>query len=178
MGSHEVIFELRSRATGRKNSEVRFHRWLFAGQRIKSQHALNIVDAPGGLSGAHGYYDNTTGQIQLNKADIEALESSLGGKSTDEEKLQSLLPTYMTLLHETVHYGDYLDGLRQDGGEPGVDFELEVWGIKGKNDDGSTFTVARFFPEKYQDKQTLINSINEYLNNGQKDILPTVPKKE
>ena len=50
---------------------------------------------------------------------------------------------------------------------------LENW-----YDDGSTFTVARFFPEKYQDKQTLINSINEYLNNGQKDILPTVPKKE
>ncbi|MCO6489572.1 MAG: hypothetical protein J5I98_14195, partial [Phaeodactylibacter sp.] len=43
LGSHEAIFSPRSGATGRKNGEVRFHRWPFAGQRIKSQHALRVV---------------------------------------------------------------------------------------------------------------------------------------
>lgn len=32
----------------------------------------------------------------------------------------------MTITHETTHYGDYLDGSRQDGGEPGYSFENDV----------------------------------------------------
>ena len=39
-GSHESHFELHSSAMGRKNGEVRFRRWSFAGQRVNSQQAL------------------------------------------------------------------------------------------------------------------------------------------
>ncbi|PHN00804.1 DUF6443 domain-containing protein [Flavilitoribacter nigricans] len=135
-----------------------------------------VVSDPGGFSGAHGYYYD--GQIQLSTKDIEALEAVLAGDGSNLEKLQALLPTYMTLLHETVHYGDYLDGLRQDGGEPGVEFEIDVWGLKGENDDGTKWNAARFFPDEYEDVQGLINAINEFLNSGRSDLLPTVPKNE
>jgi hypothetical protein len=137
-----------------------------------------IVDSPGGRLSAHGFFDHTANQIHLKKSDIDALEAALSGDGPTSEKLQSLLPTYMTLLHETVHYGDYLDGLRQDGGEPGVDFEIDVWGKKGKEADGTQFTVARFFPDKYKDKKSLVNAINEYLNSNRSDLLPTVPKNK
>ena len=50
----------------------------------------------------------------------------------------------MTLLHETTHYGDYLDGLRQDGGEPGEDFEDDVWRNKTVEVDGEKIPNVRY----------------------------------
>ncbi|MFT7056908.1 MAG: hypothetical protein ACJAR3_002554 [Roseivirga sp.] len=95
---------------------------------------INIVDSPGGLSGAHGYYargssnalEKVEGTISLRTSDIDALEAILGGDGSEVEKLTALTNSYMTLLHETVHYGDYLDASRQDGGEPGLMFEFDV----------------------------------------------------
>lgn len=136
-----------------------------------------IVEDPGGLSVSHGYYDNRDNQIQLDIADIEKLEAALSGSGTDKEKLQSLTLTYMTLLHETVHYGDYLDGLRQDGGEPGLDFEMSVW-TEEINIDGEMISRYRFFPDKYEDTQSLIDAINQYLNSNEPGMIPTLPANE
>jgi hypothetical protein len=82
----------------------------------------------------------------------------------------------MTLLHETVHYGDYLDNIKQEGKEPGFEFEIGVWGRKIKNDDGSEVMVMRFFPDKYEDTQSLINAINQWLNSDASELLPTIPE--
>jgi RHS repeat-associated protein len=150
---------------------------------------INIVDAPGGLSGAHGYYsrgssnalEKVEGTISLNVADIDALEAALAGDGSDMEKLTALTNTYMTLLHETVHYGDYLDGSRQDGGEPGDAFEIDVWSDKVLNDDGSiykdetgnTYPAVRFLSSHYDSPEQMLEMVRQYLNS---DKLPAVPE--
>lgn len=85
----------------------------------------------------YGYQTNQSGDIQLKKSVLDNFENILAGNGSNIEKLAALTPVYMTLFHETVRYGDYLDGLRQYGGEPRVDFELDIWGIKGKEEDGT-----------------------------------------
>jgi hypothetical protein len=104
---------------------------------------------------------------------MEHLESVLSGNSSHASKLEALLPVYMTLLHETVHYGDYLDGLRQDGGEPGNAFEFDVWLSRDYNIDGKSFKAPYMIDDKYEPSNAR-KIINE--KKGQ-DVLPTVPNK-
>jgi hypothetical protein len=95
------------------------------------------------------------------------------GKSSYATKLEALLPVYMTLLHETVHYGDYLDGLRQVGGEPGVDFEFDVWLSRDYNIDGQSFKAPYMIDDKYEPSNAR-KIINEKKGH---DVLPTVQNK-
>ena len=131
-------------------------------------------DNPGDMSGANGFYDSTTGEIQLSTARLDHLEAVLSSDASDEDKFKALLPVYMTLLHETVHYGDYLDGLRQDGGEPGNEFESDVWMSKRVEADGETFDVFYFFGDKYNP-----NDVQEIIDEKKdQNVFPTVPKNE
>jgi hypothetical protein len=47
-----------------------------------------------------------------------------------DDRQAMLLGIYSTILHETVHYGDYLDGIGFDDHEPGVAFVQDVLSIK------------------------------------------------
>lgn len=132
---------------------------------------------PGGMTGASGYYDSRETQIQLNSQNLSALEAVLSNpNSTYEEKLAALLPVYMTLLHETTHYGDYLDGRRQDGGEPGFSFEYDVWLSKTVNIDGEEINVMYFFGDKYNSEE--VQQIIEEKGNSQEGqgTFPTIPE--
>ena len=130
-------------------------------------------DSPGGLSGADGFYNSTTGQIQLSTARLDHLEEVLKSDASDFDKLKALLPLYMTLLHETVHYGDYLDGLRQDGGEPGIQFEDDVWLSRKVEADGQTIDVIYFFETSKYDPESTQKIIDEKRN---ENVFPTPPK--
>lgn len=135
-----------------------------------------IRDNPGGMEGANGYYNFSTGQIELSSKRITDLEIVLASDASDEIKLKSLLAVYMTLLHETVHYGDYLDKVRQDGGEPGVDFEIDVWQGKEINIGDEVLFVQYFSGDKYNpiDIQEIIDEKRK-TEEGMK-TLPTLPK--
>jgi len=88
---------------------------------------------------ANGYYDAKEKKIYLQEDRIKFLESVLNSNESNDYKTRVLSAVFMTLTHETTHYGDYLDGLRQDGGEPGIDFENDVWFFKsyGPDKDGN-----------------------------------------
>lgn len=83
---------------------------------------------PGGVAGGNGYYNEKTNTIELNTSNLTTVEAILASDASVEEKQKALYKISSTLLHETVHYGDYLDGIKQDTQEPGVTFEREVWG--------------------------------------------------
>lgn len=78
----------------------------------------------------------------------------------------------MTLLHETTHWGDYLDR-KQTPGDVGWDFEYDVWLSREYNIDGQIFKAPYMIEDKY-DPMNARTIINE--KSGQ-DVLPTVPKK-
>jgi RHS repeat-associated protein len=142
---------------------------------------INIVDAPGGSAYAEGYYDNGKKEIQLRKSRLDDLEKVLQSDAPESEKLEALLSVYMTLLHETVHYGDYLDGIQQGGPEPGIDFEDEAWltnEVDVENDNGSKerIRVVYFFGKKYTVDMRMVIG-NRYETEEGRKTLPTVPEK-
>ena len=144
----------------------------------KSGPMIVLKENPGGMEGANGYYNSSTGQIELSKSRIDALEKVLSSEASQEAKLKALSAVYMTVLHETTHYGDYLDGIRQNGGEPGNDFENNVW--QGKNVDiggGEKIQVQYFMGDKYNptDMQQIIDEKGK-TPEGQKTF-PTIPSK-
>jgi RHS repeat-associated protein len=129
------------------------------------------------MNGASGFYNASTGQIELNKGNLDALEKILSSDASHDVKLNALSAVYMTLLHETTHYGDYLDGIRQDGGEPGVDFEYDVWQGKTVEVDGEKFTVRYVTGAKNSDDIQMIMDEKMKTEEGRKTF-PTVPVKE
>jgi hypothetical protein len=91
----------------------------------------------------------------------------------------NLLCRYQTLLHETTHYGDYLDGRRQDGGEPGVDFENDVWQNKEVQTDDGVILVHYFLGyDKYDPKDIQLIIEEKTKTEEGKKTFPTVPEKK
>ena len=142
---------------------------------------LIAVDNPGGLIGetVHGKFHDNTNTIELKNSDLKKVEAILKDpEATFEDKQKALLPFYQTLLHETTHYGDYLDGQQQDGknSEPGGSFEDAVWNWYT---DLKTLGVQFLFPE---DKYTLEGTNKRYQEakktKERSDTLPTPPKSE
>ncbi len=99
---------------------------------------IKVVNQPGENSGgieslmpgALGYYDRETNTIEISKEIADQLESM----TSQEDILAALYQIFETVCHETVHYGDYLDGKRQHendasgfGGEPGKAFAVDVF---------------------------------------------------
>jgi len=130
-------------------------------------------------TGTYGYYSSATNTIHLSKNFADKVEAILAGDGSDEEKQAALYEFYATTTHETVHYGDYLDGQRQDsddpsgfGGEPGAAFMQDIFESKDVKIEGETYRVNQ--GSVHGDSKELINMQKEQ---GQTEVLPTLPKK-
>jgi RHS repeat-associated protein len=117
-------------------------------------------------------YENNT--IKINKKYADKVEKILQGNGSDQEKLYALYGFYATLTHETVHYGDYLDGARQDGGEPGEEFEIEVFQSKDVEINGKTYRQNQIINAQSNGEEL----VNMQIKEGKEDVLPTIPKKK
>jgi RHS repeat-associated protein len=130
---------------------------------------LKFRSDPGGVEGANGYYDMQNESIQLNTSKLDGIEKMLGSDvATDSDKEGSLLGGFMLILHETAHHGDWMDGLRQEGGEPGYQLENEIWWY---DDNGNYYSIkgdgTKFDPQAQQE------ILREKKDNG---VTPTLPK--
>ncbi len=132
---------------------------------------LKFKSDPGGVEGANGYYDMQSKSIELNTSRLDEIEKMLNSdKSSNSDKEESLLGGFMLILHETAHHGDYMDGLRQENGEPGNQLENEIWLL----DENDNWYIRKGDGSKF-DPQTQKEIIKEKKNQG---VIPTVPKEE
>jgi len=144
---------------------------------------LIIVDNPGFdgdgwmLMGANGYYNYSTNTIQISTRLVNQFENS-----ASENMQAGLFGIYVTLLHETVHYGDYLDGLRQTsrdksgfGSEPGLFFQWEVFYSRKVKYGNDVYNGAQ---TQYDHSQ--IDGAHELIKlnvlEGKSDVIPTLPE--
>ena len=129
-----------------------------------------ISDAPDGNPAVLGYYRHETNTIYINTKLVVQLKNA-----SNKDKQAALYGLYVTLMHETVHYGDYLDG-QQTPGEIGVDFAQEVFTSQDGQADGKTVHAydgldVHDIPQAKKQMQ-----INE--NDCKGELNPTVPKDE
>ena len=136
-----------------------------------------IRDNPGGISGANGFYNPLTKTIELSTDLAKQLENA-----SDEDKQAALFGLFTTLTHETVHYRDYLDGLRQSsddpsgfGGEPGSAFVSDVFDSKTVDVDGEKVGVPQGHNSANIDDAKKMIQLNK--DEGKSDIILTVPSK-
>jgi hypothetical protein len=130
-----------------------------------------IVDSPGSdYKSAAGHYNSQTNTIEINSTLAEMLEKS-------EDKQAALTSLYATLLHETVHYGDFYpdaSGSQSTGQseDPGDKFGEEIFGGKvfDVNEDNTAI-----------DMNKTLKVANDVINKKevmeQQNDLPTVPKE-
>jgi hypothetical protein len=131
-------------------------------------------------TGFYGRYDESTSTINISKGFADKVESILQGEGSEEEKLAALYEFFAITTHETVHYGDYLDKMRQDaddpsgfGGEPGAAFMQDVFESKDITTEGETYRVWQ--GSVHGESKELIKMQKEQ---GGNDVIPTLPKKD
>jgi hypothetical protein len=130
------------------------------------------VDVEEGI-GIFGKYDEFSNTISISKQLADKVESILSGNGSEEEKLAALYEFYATLLHETVHYGDELDGERMEGADVGWQFMSDIFESKDVVIEGETLRAWR--GSVHHDSKALIKMQRE---EGKTDVLPTLPSKE
>jgi RHS repeat-associated protein len=119
--------------------------------------------------GYYGNYDPISNTIYINEKFAKKIEEILSGSGTEEEKLAALFEFYGTLLHETTHYGDYLDGLQTDG-DVGTKFDMEILeSINPKIGTGDMIKMRKGLI--HHDSKDLIKYHREA---GSTDVLPTL----
>lgn len=89
--------------------------------------AVVFTDAPGGKPDASGKYkqgenEGDAGTIYINTKLAKQLQDA-----SSEDANAALFMIFVTLLHETAHYGDYLDGTVTNGPDIGGLFVEEVF---------------------------------------------------
>lgn len=129
-------------------------------------------DKIGGSIDAEGVYEPSSNEIQLRGETLDKLEEVLQSGVSEEEKQKALLSLFMTVTHETVHYGDYLDGKKYYSGEEhGENFEQRVWlgSTYIDSETGKEHLIFGIFNDEKEQNQ------HAYENNP--DALPTVPEK-
>lgn len=96
------------------------------------------------------------------------MKKKLSSDLDDTDKEAALLGVYMLILHEFAHYGDYLDGIRMEGGEPGYNLESLVWWF---DDEGDEYTTD---DDKFNEstQKEIIKKKKE------KGVIPTLPRVE
>jgi len=126
-----------------------------------------IVDNPGGMQGSDGYYDKGTNTIFISKKNAKQLE-----KASPEDRQAALLGVFSTILHETAHYGDELDGIGNDGSQPhpGVLAIQKIF--LGTMKDGELLWDVQSDIHNIQDAKKIIDRKKK---EGQSGVLPTVP---
>jgi len=124
MGNNRILEGMKKYSQGNLTAEkVREAVKFDSGPTITAE-----KDKIGGAIDASGVYEHASNEIGLRGADLDRVESILQSDASEEDKLEALLPLFMTITHETIHYGDYLDGQKQYGVlEIGEQFEQEVW---------------------------------------------------
>ncbi|MBL7792071.1 MAG: hypothetical protein JNK77_07100 [Saprospiraceae bacterium] len=128
--------------------------------------------------GAVGYYTGgKDGTIQISSAHVRQLNEA----SVDDMQA-ALLFIVSTILHETVHYGDWQDGSAEDNYEAmsdPVEIEGQIYRrAKLVGDKGHAFENETYFNN---DDIRTINSINDakdVINAEDKKLLPTVPQRK
>jgi hypothetical protein len=117
----------------------------------------------------------------LNAEQSNSLERLLKSDATQEEKLFGLYTFFSTLLHETAHFGDGLDGWENRdydmGSEPGADFQnnvIECDFIEVENEQGNG---KETIPVANRDLKAVISKRINSTNPEVKKTIPTVPVK-
>jgi RHS repeat-associated protein len=131
------------------------------------------------------YYERQTGfetikELHISKYMADRVEQVLQDKnSTIKEKQAALMELVGTVLHESVHYGDYLDGARQQksdpsgfGAEPGTAFVEAVYELLNVESDGEIVEIM----ESIHGGSDVI--IDNKTKEGKTDVIPTVPQKD
>lgn len=175
MGSQKIMNGMYKYSTGNlTKSEIKKATTWGSGPNVK------IVDNVGGPDGggADGSYNYSTNTISISTEVAKQLENA------KPEDIQAILQGVFILMgHETVHYGDYLDGVRSDpddpsisfGKEPGEAFEGDVFTDFNVTSEGETYRVK---DPVYDVKDIDMNKklINRYKAEGNTDLIPTVPE--
>jgi len=119
------------------------------------------------LSGdAAGYYSGgMDGKIQISKSIIDELNNANG-----EDIQAALLNVVSTILHETVHYGDWQDGATDDNKEATYN-EVE--------EDGETYQVYKLVGDKGHmfENDVYFNSDDENTINNSGDAKKVIEEK-
>lgn len=124
------------------------------------------------LYGANGRYLSESNTILINEKLATQLE-----KASPNDKQAALYGLYVTLTHETVHYGDYLDRFQTEG-EVGGDYANDVFYSKTITVDGVTFPASNFGGDhtKIEDAKKMIEKNKTEDNKA--DVVPTVPAED
>lgn len=165
MNSKLIMAALSKNTNGNLSAEVLDKITTFgSGPRIASS------SNPGGgvlgvkANGAYDYYGS--GNIELLDTRLEVLERTLADKNaSSDDKLNSLLGVFMLIIHETTHYGDYLDGVKDYSDEMGEKTEWDIWWLNDKKNE-------------YVNKCDKFNAqTQEEIREEKKDnnVLPTLP---
>ena len=120
-------------------------------------------------TGYYGNYDPSSNTIYINEKFAKKVEQILSGSGTNDEKLAALFEFYGTLLHETTHYGDWLDGLQKEG-DVGTDFVSDILeSVNQKIETGDIIKMRKGLI--HQDSKDLIKYHREA---GSTDVLPSL----
>jgi len=143
--------------------------------------AILIRDNPGGMEGANGFYNTQTGNIEISTKLAKQLENA-----SDKDREAALFSFFVTLTHETVHYGDLLDNSQQTsddpsgwGGEPGWYFMMDVFYTGSVEVGGENEKV--YVPRYDLDHRNIEDSkqlIEMNRKDNKSDVIPTVPTKD
>lgn len=169
MGNERILSAMKKDSQGNLTKDKVF-------EAVKDGSGPTIVartDQIGGSIDAEGAYEYGSNEIHLKGENLDKIEAILNSDASAEEKQKALLPLFKTITHETVHYGDYLDGSKYFGGyEIGEQFEQRVWlgSTYTDPDTGEEILIYGIFNSREEENQ------HAYENNP--DALPTVPKNE
>ena len=127
---------------------------------------------------ANGEYKPNSNTIIINKRLADKLENS-----SLEDREAALYNLFVTLTHETVHYGDYLDGKRMSieeepefGSEPGTAFQQDVFYTTFKKDEeGNIWNIEVPIDSDSLDDTKSMIKMN--IKDGKADIIPNRVEK-
>jgi RHS repeat-associated protein len=150
-----------------------------------------ISDNPGGMKGAFGYYEYSgrkdgKNNVGPNTIEISTQLAKFLETASESDRQAVLLVVFGTLLHETVHYGDYLDGKKSDQPEPGRDLVMDLFTNQILSDGSISYgetSIGLTDINGNLDKQASINYANTIIDRKRKTTdgaseIPTVPTEE
>jgi hypothetical protein len=139
-----------------------------------------IVIDPGIYHNGNGHYTHKSpgldgGQIEINPLLIKQITSA----KTEEEWNAAVLAFYITVLHETIHHGDFQDDLPNDGNSSWYNENGEFYG--DNHEKGEAFEIDLFFNKdpflnRRKQGEDGLNNMKDVYNrksnseNGRKDL--------
>lgn len=101
--------------------------------------------------------------------------------ANEDDKQAALLNAVSTVLHETVHYGDWQDGNKDDNKES-MTIPVVIDGViqqRGRlvGDKGHAFENEVYFNGDDENTIDSISKAKVVIEKGERDLVPTVPTK-